>query len=284
MWTYNSDFERWNSTVDGLSKTDFDFLKQELAATRYFSKNLSGSTFIPINNLDDIYDILGEWMPKNWYVSTIDSQYVDTDSPSKFFKGIDKTNSYEYYTKFITEYGMTLKNLFTADRLIKDSVKNYIQVDVATTDQIDISLSYINLAIDGILLKQGNRVLVKDQLVYESISADIDPSTYFIGKYELIRNLGSFADYRYFGPENGIYVYDGRFLIKQAEYNDYEKCVRSSVYVNMGTQNAGKQFHLARLLSGYYPTSLKSEPMEFKEAHNWLLRNRVDYNKLFEIN
>ncbi len=284
MWTYNSDFERWSSTVDSLSKTDFDFLKQELAATRYFSKNLSGSTFIPINNLDDIYDILGEWMPKNWYVSTIDSQYVDTDSPSKFFKGIDKTNSYDYYTKFLAEYGMTLKNLFTADRLIKDSVKNYIQVDVATTTPLNIYQSYINLTIDGVLIKPQNRVLVKDQIVYESLSSDIDPENYFTGKYKVIRNLGGFVDYQYFGSENGIYVYDGRFLIKQADYDDYEKCVRSSVYVNMGTQNAGKQFHLARLLSGYYPTSLKSEPMEFKEAHNWLLRNRVDYNNLFEIN
>lgn len=284
MWTYNSDFERWSSTVDSLSKTDFDFLKQELSATSYFSKNLSGSTFIPINNLDDIYDILGEWMPKNWYVSTIDSNYVDTDSPSKFFKGIDKTNSYEYYTKFLGEYGMTLKNLFTADRLIKDSVKNYIQVDVATTNQIDLSISYINLAIDGVLLNKGNRVLVKNQLVFESLSTDIDPETYFTGNYEVIRNLGGYADYQYFGPENGIYEYDGRFLIKQADYDDYEKCIRSSVYVNMGAQNAGRQFHLARLLSGYYPTSLNNEPMEFKEAHNWLLRNRVDYNNLFEIN
>ena len=284
MWTYNSDFNKWYSAGDSLLKSDFDFLKQELAATRYFSKNLSGATFIPINNLDDIYDILGEWVPRNWYVSTIDSEYVDTDSPSKFFKGIDNSTSYEYYTKFLSEYGMTLKNLFTADRLIKDSVKNYIQVDVATNAQINLDQLYTSLTIDGVVLKAGNRILVKDQKTEESLSSDVNTDEYFLGEYEVIRNLGTSVDYSYYNADNGIYVYDGRYLIKQADFDDYEKCVRCSVYVNMGTDGAGMQFHLKRLLSGYFPTSLNAEPMKFAENHNWLLRNRVDYNNLFEIN
>ena len=39
----------------------------------------------------------------------------------------------DFYDKYLPEYGLTLKNLFTPTRLIKDSLNNYIYVDVATT-------------------------------------------------------------------------------------------------------------------------------------------------------
>jgi hypothetical protein len=60
--------------------------------------------------------------------------------------------------------------------------------------------------------------------------------------------------------------------------------VRYSVSVKLGNTNTDKQFHLSRLLSGYFPTVSLAQPIEFKEKHNWILRNRVDYNNLFEIN
>ena len=66
--------------------------------------------------------------------------------------------------------------------------------------------------------------------------------------------------------------------------SDYADCIRYSVSVKLGTNNKDKQFHLSRLLNGYYPISSLDQPMEFVEKHNWLLRNRVDYNNLFEIN
>jgi len=64
----------------------------------------------------------------------------------------------------------------------------------------------------------------------------------------------------------------------------YENCVRFSVCVKMGTNNAGKQFHLSRLLNGYYPNTLENNPILFKEKKNWVIRNKVDYNNLFDIN
>jgi hypothetical protein len=282
MWIYNSNFGKWSSSSDTLSKNSFDLLKQELSATRFYSRVLSGATFLPINNLDDIYDILGEWEPRSWYVSTAGSIYSDTTVPPRFARAIDSDTSYEYYTKFISEYGMTLKNLFTADRLIKDSVKNYYHVDVATTGSIDL-FSPI-LEIDGVMLKKDHKVLVKNQTTQETLLTDIDPETYFMGSYSTVESIGGSTTYEYKNSENGIYIYDGSKLKRDRFLDDYSNCVRYSVYVGMGTVNAAKQYHLKRLNSGYYPTTLNSDPIEFVEKHNWLLRNRVDYNNLFEIN
>ena len=60
MWTYNSTYNKWSSTDDKLTKSDFDYLKQELKATRFYAKSLSGATYLPINGTDDVYDILSE--------------------------------------------------------------------------------------------------------------------------------------------------------------------------------------------------------------------------------
>lgn len=283
MWIYNSNFGKWSSSSDTLSKNSFDLLKQELSATRFYSRVLSGATFLPVNDLENIYDILGEWEPRSWYISTGGSVYSDTSVPPKFAKAIDGASSYEYYTKFIAEYGLTLKNLFTADRLIKDSVKNYYHVDLATTAQIE-DLGAEIVSIDGVLLKAGHKVLVKDQKTVETILGDIDPDEYFAGTYTEIQNLGGSITYNYHNSDNGIYVYDGKKLVRDPFLDNYSNCVRYSVSVGMGNANTGKQYHLKRLTSGYYPTTSNADPIEFVEKHNWLLRNRVDYNNLFEIN
>lgn len=284
MWIYSSNFGKWSSSSDTLTKTSFDLLKQELSATRFYSRILSGATFIPVNDLEDIYDILGEWEPRNWFVNSNGSQYSETMSPTKNALGIDSSTSYEYYTKFISEYGLTLKSLFTADRLIKDSISNYYYVDLATTAQIDVFQSSNAIVIDGVLLRKGHKILLKDQKTIDTLTSDIDPNTYFVGAFYLVENLGGTRTYEYYNDRNGIYVYDGKNLVKDTIFDDYSNCVRYSVYVNMGDINTGKQFHLKRLSNGYFPTSSLTEPMEFVEKHNWMLRNRVDYNNLFEIN
>lgn len=284
MWVYNNDLNKWEESKDAILKVDFDYLKQELSATRFYSKFLSGSTYIPINDVDNIYDILGKWSPKNWYIGTLDSQYSYSNSPAKFARSINNTTSDEYYTKFISEYGLTLKNLFTSTRIIKDSVDNYIPVYVSTTNSIDLSLTYNSLTIDDVVLKPGNLVLVKDQITNITLTNSVDPEVYFKGNYKVVNDLSTIIEYEYYNNENGIYLYDGKSLIKQNILDDYKKCIRMSVSVESGTINSGKQFHLSRLLNGYFPTSMSSDPIEFTEKKNWLLRNRVDYNNLFEIN
>ena len=285
MWVYNSDYNKWSSSDDSLLKDNYDFLKQELSSVRFYSKCLSGATYLPMNSLDNIYDILGEYEPRNWYIGLIGSPYSNSLIPPQHATEIIESSSYDYYNKYLTEYGLTLKNLFTPDRLIKDSIKNYIYVDVATTEQLfDLYQPVINRVIDGFRLKDGHRVLIKDQKSTEVLPNNTNPDTYFQGNYTIIQNLGTTIEYEYFNNENGIYVYNDKLLTKETDLNEYVDCVRFSVVVKIGTSNREKQFHLSRLLNGYYPTSSLNQPMEFIEKHNWLLRNRVDYNNLFEIN
>ena len=283
MWIYNRNFGKWSSSNDSLKKSDFDLLKQELSATRYYSRILSGATFMPVNDLDDIYDILGEQRPKSWYISTLGSEYSDTLAPAKNAMGIDEDTSYEYYTKFISEYGLTLKTLFTADRLIKDSAKNYYHADVATTEQIDLTQNSNSIVIDGVLLRPGHRILVKDQKNVDTTITGIEPNSY-LGAYSILEDIGGTKTYEYYNDQNGIYVYDGRRFVREQVLDDYSNCVRYSIHVNMGTVNTGRQFHLRRLTNGYFPQYGKSESMNFVEKKNWMMRNRVDYNNLFEIN
>ena len=285
MWIFNSDYNKWVTTNDLISKSNFDYLKQELDSTRFYSKCLSGATYLPVNNLDNIYDILGEYERRNWFISLAGSQYSNSVIPPLHATPINQVSEFDYYQKYVSEYGLTLKNLFTPDRLIKDSIKNYIYVDVATIGQItNINEVFTNLTIDGVRLINGHRLLVKDQMSTTSLPFDTDPNTYFKGPYYIIQDYGTTIEYKFYNSENGIYLFNNNRLTKTDDLTDYADCIRYSVSVKLGTTNTQKQFHLSRLLNGYYPTTSLNEPIEFKEKHNWLLRNRVDYNNLFEIN
>jgi hypothetical protein len=284
MWTYNSNYNKWSSTDDKLIKSDFDYLKQELVSTRFYAKSLSGATYLPINGTDNVYDILGDYKQRNWYISTLGSPYSITTIPSQHATPIDDNTSYDYYTKYLSEYGLTLKNLFTPNRLIKDSMNNYNYVDVATTDLLDLSINDVNLIIDGIKLINGQKVLVKDQVSNITLLNTIDPNTYFTGNYTIIQDLGGTVEYQYYNEENGIYYFSDGSLIRDIDLDDYKKCIRYSVSVKLGNTNKDRQFHLSRLIDGYYPTTSLDQPIEFIEKHNWILRNQVDYNNLFEIN
>lgn len=284
MWVYNDDSQRWELGNDDYLMDSFVFSKQELSSTRFYSKFLSGATYVPINTTSDIYDILGKWKPRSWYHSTSGSVYSKTLAPARFATPIDLTTDFEYNTRFLSEYGLTLKNLFTPERSVRDSLQNITEVDYATTETINVEGEYDRLVIDGDVIKKGHLVLVKDQYVITSTDSSLDPQTYFTSNYYLEASLGSLNQYRYYDSRNGIYLFDGRFLVRQDTFDDYSRCVRAAVYVRSGAANKGKQFHLSRLLNGYFPTTSLDEPMEFLERKNWLMRHRVDYNNLFDIN
>jgi hypothetical protein len=285
MWVFNNNNNKWLSTNDSLSKDEFDNLKQELSSVRFYSKCLSGATFLPINNINNIYDILGEYEPKSWFINTSSSPYSISPTPIQHSISVDRNNSDEFYEKYIGEYGLTLKNSFTPENIINDSVKNYIYVDVATTELIeDLNTDFVNIKIDGVRLKDGHRVLIKDQKTRETLLSTIDPATHFKGRYEIIQNLGGVIEYEYFNEDNGIYTYINRKLVKDDILDIYDNCVRFSIISKLGDVNREKQWHLVRLKNGFFPTTKSNDPIEFEERHNYLLRNRVDYNNLFEIN
>ena len=280
MWVFNNSLNKWYRSDDTLLKDDFDYLKQELSATRFYSKALSGSSYMIINNLNNMYDILTNWKPRNWYISTLGSKYSKSLTPKFYPESIDVTSIEDFYVKNMSEYGLSLKTLFTPDRVINDFMQNYIQVDLATDSQINLSQPIEK--IDGVKLLEGYKVLVKNQMSRSTLNINDNPSDFFEGYYNAVNTIGSSVEYEYSNELNGIYIFRSGLLLKSTEYDSYEKCIRLSVNVYMGTVNAGKQFHLNRLLSGFYPKN--GEPMYFTEGNNWMVRNRVDYNNLFETN
>ena len=281
MWIYNKDKSKWEVKSGSLSKSSFDTYKQELSSTRFYAKCLSGATYLPTNDLSDIYDTLKYKDKKNWFIPISSSQYSETPMPIDDATPIESDNSDLYYDKNLTDYNLTLKNKFTPNKLIKDSIDNYYYVDISTTEQIDITDSFLRGKIDGVRLLKGHKILVKDQKTKSSLDSSTDPDTFFLSNYTELEQIGLTTEYEYYSEENGIYEFDGEFLIKVSEFDEYENAFRYSVVTKLGT-NVGKQFHLSRLLDGYYPN--ESEPKEFLEHKNWMIRNKLDYNNICDRN
>ena len=284
MWNYNNNYSKWFANDDKLIREDFNFLKQELQSVRFWSKCLSGATYLPVNGLSNIYDVLQEYEPRNWYIGNVSSPYSVSTIPPQNASLIDTNSSYDYYNKYLSEYGLTLKNLFTPTRLIKDSLNNYHYVDLATTEALDFVLIGKEFYLDGVRVLDGHKILLKDQVTTVTLLNSVDPYTFFTSNFRVVQDFGATIEYEYYNDENGIYTYQGGQLIKDTILDDYKNCIRFSVNVKLGLVNSNKQFHLSRLLDGYYPTTVLDQPIEFKEKKNYILRNRVDYNNLFEIN
>jgi hypothetical protein len=285
MWFKNSDSGIWNKKEDVLSKTYYDSLKQDIEKTRLYSVYLSGSGYVAINSLDNIYDVINKRDNYNWFVGDGSSLYATGSTPTYYGKEIVTINTDEYYDKFAYEYGLTLKNKFTPTKLINDSIENFLEVDVATTENIININSYKpGLQIDGVLLKEGHRVLVKDQISYVNLPYNVDPTTYFSSTYSVVVNDVSFIRYSFPNSQNGIYKYTSKTLVRTSDLDTYENAHKYSVSVKMGDTWGLKQFHLIRLNTGYYPLYKNEDSVGFELKNNWILRNRVDYNNVYDIN
>lgn len=285
MWIYNKDTKQWSLKEDYLNSDDFEYLKQEYSSYRLYSKCLSGSTYLYTKDLNNIYDILNYQDDRTWYISPLYSKYITNSNIIENGNIITNENSDDFYIKNISEYNLTLKNLFTPEKLINDSIGNFISVDLATTEEIE-NLSAINdnLYIDGIRLINGHTILIKDQVSTVILPNTINPDDYFTGDYKRKEEIGINIKYEYHDSENGIYKYINNVLIKQDSLNNYNNNINLSIYVKLGNYNADKKFNLKRLNNGYFPIDINNDPIIFKEAENWILRNQLDYNNLLDIN
>ena len=310
MWIRNQDTSLWTPRVDTLSTSSFDLLKQDLKSLRFYQKVLSGALFSQVTDVNNIYDVLTRQIPKTYYYNNQFSQYV-----KPYFGSIDEpalisstSSQFEFLNEHLLEYGQTLKTLFTPKRLINDQIQNLNYVDVATTDRIpDINTIDKTLTIDGIRLKNGHRVLVKDQKTlltlpenqYSFDETDVLPSpiTYFeqdfnvdarfitspdigdVGSPEIIETETTFLIYN---SENGIYEFQDGRLIRTSDLDNYTSLINFTVCVKLGS-NREKQYTLQRLLDGTFAQYQKNEPIFFSESKNYVLRNRMDYNNLYEL-
>ena len=285
MWEYNKIEDKWFSKKDTLIHDNYEFLKQEQESVRFYSNCLSGATYIPFNDEDNIYDILSNRRYKTWYIDPSVSDYVNTLVPPRYPTPINRDTAYEFYTKNLSEYGLTLKNLFTPEKIIGESFNSFIYVDLATTDDIlDLSANLGDTKIDGVRVLEGHRVLVKDQKKTIILQITTNPDDFFEGNYTVVDTLGTNTTYEYFDERNGIYLVKNDRLVKEDDLDDYQKCIRYSVSVKLGLVNKDKQFHLSRLSNGYYPTTRFNEPIEFVQKENKLLRNQLDYNNIADLN
>jgi hypothetical protein len=283
MWTKNSDSGRWYKKEDVLEKDKFDSLKQDIEKVRLYSKCLSGSTFVPMNDLNNIYDVLQTRDQYNWFIGKPGSTFSISATPS-FYKSIDSNNKEEFYQKFSFEYGLTLKNKFTPVKLINDCIDNFTEVDVATTEQLEgIGTYQPGLIIDGVILKDGHRILVKNQKDTINLSSSIDPDIYFNHSYQIEQDNITSIEYSYFNSDNGVYKYTNSTLVRDLDLATYSDAYRYSVSVKLGDNQTQNQYHLKRLKNGYYPLYVNGESMEFSQTNNWILRNQVDYNNIYEI-
>jgi hypothetical protein len=82
MWEYNSEYNKWNMSIDNMIDDDYQFYLQELSLVRFYSKALSGATYLPVNNFNNIYDVLGSYKARNWYIGIDGSEYTNTLIPS----------------------------------------------------------------------------------------------------------------------------------------------------------------------------------------------------------
>ena len=286
MYTRNIDTGKWFNQTDSLNKDVYDNLRQDLEKVRLYSKCLSGATYLPIKSFTNIYDTIDN--PKIGFY--INENYSIPDYPI-FGEALplNSSNSNEFYTKYLPENAFTLKNLFTPNKLLKDQLKNYSYVDIATNGPIDVNATNLNLVIDGVRVIEGHRILVKDQFSEINLSINVNVEDYFTNVEPAASYIENFDNttsktYLWSNSENGIYKYtDGR-LVRTTDLDNYDGSYRYSVAVYLGAVNAERQFHLKRLKNGYYPLTSEGANIEFEENKNWILRNRVDYNNIFDIN
>lgn len=304
-WIRNIDTGKWSSSIESLKKTDFDSLKQNIKSYRFYQKCLSGSTYVGINGLihgtsgnisiDNVYDIIDTYTSSSYYYDS-GLDYIEPFTgtlPDNPIVISSTTSQNIYLDKVITDYNLTLKNLFTPDRLINDQKDNIFYVDVATTQSLTSLLSdNTGLIIDGIRIIEGQRILVKDQMDIVTILSSVDPGSFFYGYYEIYEISGTYTKYKIPNSDNGIYIFQRKRLIRTNDIDSYEKLMRYSICVKLGNTNKEKQFKVKRLNSGFYPQyqinstypgGSDGESIYFEESHNFVLRQRVDYNNLYEL-
>jgi hypothetical protein len=281
MWVLDRDTNNWELKNKELSRDSFEIFQQDLIDLTFYSKCLSGATFIAIDDLDNIYSPL-EYLSsrKTWYIGLDSSQYAVLDSiPQEEPMSIDRQEANTYYDRYLSDYGFTLKNKFTPDRLIKDSLSNYITIDLATTAPLD-SFSGVSI-IDGVRLKNGHRVLVKDQKSRFVLPVGEDPSSVVDVPVNIVENFGSTIEYEFSNSQNGVYVFDNGNLIKEDLLSDYKKSFKFSASIKEGIVNRDTRYYLDRKNNGFYP--IDGENISFSDGKSYLLRNRVDYRNLFDL-
>lgn len=285
MWERNLDTGKWSEEIDQLPKDYYDGIKRDIQSVRLYSKCLSGSVYMMIDDFDNIYntlqvDRLGYYVKSNFGFNNL--------PPRGPVLEINISNYEEVYQKYLKDYAFTIKNLFTTTKLIKSESDNIFNVDLATTEMIfDLNSFNQDRVVDGLRLINGHRILVKNQITEITLSSNVNVENYFtnvemVSNYYLKDSNVLDTTYYFYNNENGIYLFKDGLFVKETQLSDYNVAYKLNVFINYGKMNANKQFNLLRLKNNYYPK--EGENVEFSERHNWILRHRLDYNNVLDLN
>jgi len=158
----------------------------------------------------------------------------------------DESDVYDKWNDNEERMGYSLETYWTPDKTIINLLNNFRLIDIASTENVDIYNEWFDLVIDGVLIKNDMTILLKDQ----------------INK-----------------SENGIYIFKNNYLNVSDIFNDNIERDYFSVYIKLGETNKYKQFFLDREPNGDYIYGTNGE-INFIEAKNYVIRNRVDYKLL----
>lgn len=279
MWHYNKDLLSWSLRKDTLETENYQAIRQSLEATRLYAKCFSGALWQTSRNLGNLFTNLQYLSTtQSWHYSTCSSSYSVSYTSSVNSTCINP-DTFTQYNNYGDECGFSLRGYFSPKRSLEQSI-NPISVDYATTAQISDLLNQIpSLFIDGNFVKEGQLVLVKNQKTEVGLSASVDVQQ-FDNKYYLISDDGLNKRWFYYNDQNGIYLYQGGFLVKQPILS-YTFSQHLLIEVKSGNLNRDKHFSLLKSRLGYLP--VQGQNAEFVETQSYLLKHKFEYNNLFEV-
>ncbi len=156
------------------------------------------------------------------------------------FTYVNSLNDIYNIENYMTGDGHSLVNMYNEYDVIDRVMKNIIFVDVAA--DINIDTDYQLFEINGVKLKPGHLVLLKNQTNQE---------------------------------ENNIYYVDDQYFLWLTDHlSTREKSNKFSCSIKLG-KNADKQFFLANN-GDDFPTT--DEPKYFIEGKSYILKNLIQYN------
>ena len=219
MYIQNLNTNKWEKRIDKLEKSTYDLLRQEVEKMRFYSKCIDGTSYTAIDSLNNIYKKLNYLDNSTWHYDLSSSPYSTVSTGDN----IINSSTLNKYNDYLLEGGMSIENTFSDKKVITNNLDNFLEVDLMTIDEIEDLLSEkLGLYIDSIRVKEGHRVLVKNQKTFVTINSTIDPNTFFSGNYYIVSNDVSTTSYFYYNETNGIYIFTNNRLIKNKELDIYK--------------------------------------------------------------
>ena len=259
---------------ESLDKRIYNSLREDIKDISFLSSGFKATGFTIENNLNEIYEKIKFFKEDSFVLEK-------TNEPLE--NQIDGFNPNSFYTRYKDEYGFSIKNHFS----LKDAITNLsnpIEVDIATTQQINLETisNQQRLIIDGIVVEEGQKILVKDQTSNITLDENQDPTEFIQGNFTIVETIGSSITYSFKNSENGIYIYNQGNLTETQDLENYQFNNGLSISISIGDDNKGKTFILNRLNNGVYPLKTKNEVFDFVESKSYLVRNVFQYRNVLD--